>query len=169
MSSVGRLLGVALCVCTLLPGFAHAREQRDPLRLPTIVAGSAAAADWATTYYALKHFRLREVNPVLSPLQGTPGRMITLGAAMDVGMVSAWNLSLGGRHPRVAAAGLWAMSAFRAYLAVHNMRNTKKAERRRPLRPLAPTPLLPSSLGAAMTCAAPGSAPACVAEVRTAQ
>jgi hypothetical protein len=30
----------------------------------------------------------------------------------------------------MAAAGLWAMAAFRTYLAIHNMRNTTKAERR---------------------------------------
>ena len=165
MFRVGRILGLAVCLCVLLPGWAAAQEQGSALRVPTIAAGAAAAADWGTTYYALKHFRLREVNPLLSPMQHQPGKMVSMGAAMDVAMVSAWNLALGRGHPRVAAAGLWAMTAFRAYLAVHNLRNTRKAARR---LPATPTPLRPASLDAAMTCAALVIGPACVAEVRTA-
>jgi hypothetical protein len=149
-----------------VPGRAGAQDAGGGLRLPTIVAGAAAAADWGTTYYALKHFRLREVNPILSPMQHEPGRMISMGAAMDVGLVSAWNLSLGRNHERIAAAGLWAMTAFRAYLAVHNLRNTRKAARR---VPAVPTPLRPATLDAAMTCEALANGPACVAVVRTAQ
>jgi hypothetical protein len=30
----------------------------------------------------------------------------------------------------MAAAGLWTMTAFRAYLAIHNLRNQQKAARR---------------------------------------
>jgi hypothetical protein len=160
---------VALCVFVgALPSLAAAQDAgSSSLRLPTMAAGAAAAADWGTTYYALKHFRLREVNPLLSPMQDAPGRMISVGAAMDVGLVSIWNLTLGRDHERLAAAGLWAMTAFRAYLAVHNLRNTKKAARR---VPLVPTPLVrPATLDAAMTCEAPASGPACVAVVRTAQ
>ena len=46
---------------------------------------------------------------------------------MDVGAVTAWNLTVGKKKPRLAAAGLWAMTAFRAYLVVHNVRNIQKA------------------------------------------
>ena len=56
--------------------------------------------------------------------------MISLGAAMDVGAVTAWNMTMGRNHPKVAVAGLWAMTAFRAYLAMHNLRNEQKAGRR---------------------------------------
>jgi hypothetical protein len=171
MVRVGRILRIAaLGVCVvLLPGLAWAQDG-NALRVPTIAAGAAAAADWASTYYALKHFHVREVNPLLNPMQHEPGRMVTMGAVMDVGLVSAWNLTVGQKNERVAAVGLWAMTAFRAYLALHNMRNTKRAERRRPPTWNAgATPPPPASLDAAMTCATPAIGPACVAVVRTAQ
>lgn len=167
----GRILRIAaLGVCVaLLPGLASA-QNASGLRVPTIAASAAAAADWASTYYALKHFHVREVNPLLNPLQHEPAQMVTMGAVMDVGLVSAWNLTVGQKNERVAAAGLWAMTAFRAYLALHNMRNTKRAERRRPPVWNADATLpLPASLDAAMTCATPAIGPACVAVVRTAQ
>jgi hypothetical protein len=100
------------------------------LTLPTIVAGAAATGDWITTYHALKNYRLREANPLLRPFDDSPARVVWLGAAMDVGGVTAWNLAVGRQHPRLAASGLWAMSAFRAYLAVHNMRNEHRVPRR---------------------------------------
>ena len=171
MVRAGRILRIAaLGVClVLLPVVASAQDSGG-LRIPTIAVGAAAAADWASTYYALKHFHVREVNPLLNPIQHEPGRMVTMGAVMDVGLVSAWNLTVGQKNERVAAAGLWAMAAFRGYLALHNMRNTKRAERRRPPTWNADaTPLPPASLGAAMTCATPAIGPACVAVVRTAQ
>ena len=37
--------------------------------------------------------------------------------------------SRGNRSQR-KAAGLWGMAIFRSYLAIHNLRNTRKAERR---------------------------------------
>jgi hypothetical protein len=154
-------LAAAAVVAMLLPQPAAAQD-RSALRTPTIAASAAAAADWASTYYALKHFRVREMNPVLSPMQATPGPMISVGAVMDAGMVSAWNLSVGRKNERVAAAGLWAMTAFRAYLAIHNLRNTRKAERR--VRPADR-----ASRDAAATCAAPLSVQACEAAARTAQ
>ena len=120
----------ALVVVLCLPATAFAQEQQRSLRIPTIAAGAAAAADWASTYHALKHYRVYEQNPLLRPFQESPGPMVSLGAVMDVGAVSAWNMTVGRKNPHVAAAGLWAMTAFRAYLALHNMRNTQKAERR---------------------------------------
>ena len=44
--------------------------------------------------------------------------------------VSAWNLTVGRKNERVAVAGLWGMAAFRAYLAIHNLRNERQSERR---------------------------------------
>ena len=172
MARVGLILRIAaLGVCIgVLPSFAWAQQDGSSLRVPTIAVGAAAAADWASTYYALKHFNVREVNPILNPMQHEPGRMVTMGAAMDVGLVSAWNLTVGRKNERVAAAGLWAMTAFRAYLALHNMRNTKRAERRRaPVWNADATPRPPAIPDAVMTCAAPAIGPACVAVVRTAQ
>ena len=46
--------------------------------------------------------------------------------------MAAWNAWVGPRHPKVAAAGMWAMAGFRAYLVVHNLRNTQKALPRNP-------------------------------------
>jgi hypothetical protein len=95
-----------------------------------MAASAAAAADWASTYHALRFFQVRETNPVLHPLDGTPGRMVMFGAAIDAGAFSAWNLTVGREHPRVAVTGLWAMAAFRSYLALHNLRNEHRTTRR---------------------------------------
>jgi hypothetical protein len=100
------------------------------LKLPTIVASAAAAADWASTYHALKYYHVREINPVLRRFDDSPGRLISIGAVIDVGAMSLWNVTLGEKHPRAAAAGLWTMAAFRAYLAIHNFRNEQKAAHR---------------------------------------
>lgn len=125
---------VSLVAVLLLPAVASAQDifnqPRSNLRLPTIAASAAAAADWATTYHGLSNYHLREVNPILRPLDRKPGRMITVGAAIDAAAFSAWNVTVGQKHPKVAAAGLWGMAAFRTYLAIHNMRNMKKADRR---------------------------------------
>jgi hypothetical protein len=120
-------LTIALCVC-VAPSLASA--QSISLKPPTIAASAAAAADWATTYHALKYYKLREANPLLQPLSGSPGPLVSIGAAIDVGAVSAWNLSIGRSRPQAAAAGLWAMAAFRSYLAIHNLLNERKTQHR---------------------------------------
>jgi hypothetical protein len=114
-----------LCVC---PAVAAADD--NPLRVPSIVASAAAAADWASTYHALKFYKVQEVNPLLRPFQKSPSSMITLGGFIDAGSVTAWNLTVGRKNERVAVAGLWGMAAFRAYLAIHNLRNERQSERR---------------------------------------
>ena len=142
----------------LLPSLAQAQD--NGLRAPTIAASAAAAADWATTYYAVKYFSVREVNPLINKLEREPARMISVGAAIDAGLVTAWNVGVGRKNERIAMAGLWTMAAFRAYLAIHNLRNTRKAERRitQPDR---------ASLDASTNCAAPVISPACAAADRT--
>jgi hypothetical protein len=160
MFRVGRFGRIAsLCVLfALLPGLGFAQD--GPLRLPTIAAGAAAAADWGSTYYAVKFFRVREVNPFINRFERDPGRMVSLGAAMDAGIVSAWNLSMGRKHERIAITGLWAMTAFRTYLTIHNLRNTRRAARREE----APATLAgPATLDASENCGALASGPACVA------
>ena len=127
-----RLLAVTLVVF-LLPRLALAQEPSadiSRLKLPTMVASAAAAADWASTYHALKYYQVRETNPLLQSWQREPGKLVTVGAAIDAAAFSAWNVTVGRRHPRLAAAGLWAMAGFRAYLAINNMRNEQKAGRR---------------------------------------
>jgi hypothetical protein len=123
---IRRLIGAAFLVFL----FPAASSAQDNLRIPTIAASAAAAADWASTYHALKYYKVRETNPMLRPLDGSPASVVTLGALIDVGSVSVWNVAVGRRHERVAVAGLWAMTAFRAYLAMHNLRNERRAERR---------------------------------------
>lgn len=131
MLSRSNLILFVLVLAVVCPrdGFAQ-EEPRPGLRLPTTAFAAAAAADWATTYHGIKYFRLRESNPVLRTLDDTPGKMVLIGGAIDVASVMAWNYSVGRKHPRVAAAGLWTMTAFRAYLAIHNLRNQQKAARR---------------------------------------
>ena len=126
-SMVPRLAAALIIVC-LFPALAGAQESR--LKLPTIAASTAAAADWATTYHALKHYRVRETNPLLRSLDHSPSSLVSLGAAIDAGAFSVWNLTVGRKNERVAIAGLWAMTAFRTFLAIHNLRNTQRAERR---------------------------------------
>jgi hypothetical protein len=124
-----RRLAAGLLVVCLYSSIASAQENQS-LRLPTLVASAAAAADWATTYHALTNYHVREANPLLKPWNDSPGQLVGMGALMDVGGVTAWNLAMGSKHPKVAAAGLWAMAAFRGYLAVHNLRNERRAAHR---------------------------------------
>ena len=119
-----------LALVALVPSTAAAQESAGKLRIPTIAASAAATADWVSTYHALKYYKVREQNPMLRPFQNSPGSMVSLGGIIDVGSVSAWNLTVGRKNQRVAVAGLWAMTAFRTYLAIHNMRNMRVAERR---------------------------------------
>lgn len=119
-------IGIAAGLCWALPAAALAGD----LKAPTIAASIASAADWATTYHTLTHFKTRESNPLLRPIDHRPGAMVALGGAMDAGILSAWNLTVGRKHQKVAAAGLWALAAFRGYLAIHNLRNQATAARR---------------------------------------
>jgi len=123
-----RRLAAALFAVCLLPATASAEP--GSLRVPTIAASAAAAADWISTYHAVKHYKIRETNPLLTPFAGSPGQLVAAGALIDAAALTTWNLTVGRKKPRLAAAGLWAMTAFRAYLVVHNVRNTQKAARR---------------------------------------
>jgi hypothetical protein len=129
-SRVLRRLLAVLFMVSMYPAVAAAQESSGSLKIPTYAASVASAADWASTYHALKYYKVREVNPLLSPFQSSPGSLVTMGALIDVGAYSAWNLTVGRRSPKIAAAGLWGMAVFRSYLAIHNLRNTRKAERR---------------------------------------
>ncbi len=127
----------AVLVVSLLPGFpgpatASAQELRPNLKLPTTIASIAAAADWASTHHALSNYHVRETNFLLRGLTGSPTKLVIAGAAIDAASFTAWNKIIGPRHPRAAAAGMWAMAGFRAYLVIHNIRNEQKALRRAP-------------------------------------
>jgi hypothetical protein len=125
-----RLLAVLFMV-SMCPVVAAAQDgSQSSLKIPTYAASVASAADWASTYHALKYYKVREVNPLLGPFQSSPGTLVTMGAMMDAGAFSAWNLTVGRKSPKIAAAGLWGMAVFRTYLAIHNLRNERRAERR---------------------------------------
>jgi hypothetical protein len=124
-----------VCVCPAVGGIqtasaqalTPAQVQDRRLLVPTIAASAAAAADWFSTHHALSNYRVRETNPLLRPFEDRPGQLVTVGAIMDGVAFSAWNMTMGRKHPKVAAAGLWGMAAFRTFLAIHNMRNTRHA------------------------------------------
>lgn len=129
----GWRLVAAVFVVSLFTGLnntASAQELRPSLRIPTTIASVAAAADWASTYHAMSNYHVRETNIFLQPFQKSPGKLVLVGAAIDAASFTAWNKMIGPRHPRLAATGMWAMAGFRAFLVVHNMRNTQKALRR---------------------------------------
>ena len=128
ISRPGRRLVAALVLLCTFPALAAAQD--SGLRAPTIAASVAAAADWASTYHALKYYRVRESNPMLRPLDRSPGSLVTVGALVDMAAFSAWNVTMGRRNPRIAAAGLWGMAAFRTYITLHNLRNVQRSERR---------------------------------------
>ena len=123
-----RVLLIIVLLTTLVPAAAWAGE--PDLRLPTIAASAAAAADWASTYHALKNYQVREVNPLLRPFDSSPAKVVSLGAALDMAGISGWNMAMGRKHPTLAAAGLWAMAGFRTYLALHNLHNERLSARR---------------------------------------
>src|SRR6476646_447315 len=109
-----RVFAAALLVALICPPMATAQEpQRGRLYWPTIAAGSAATADWITTYHALKFYKVQEQNPLLKPLQSSPVRMVSLGGLIDVAGSGAWNFTVGPKHQKLATAGLWTMTAFR--------------------------------------------------------
>ena len=126
----------AVFVVSLLHGIAaskaSAQELRPSLRMPTTIASVAAAADWASTYHALTNYHVHETNVLLQPFQKSPGTLVAMGAAIDVGTFTAWNMVIGPRHPKVAVAGMWGMAAFRSFLVYHNLRNETRALRRTP-------------------------------------
>lgn len=127
-SRPGRRLLAALLIVYGFPTLAAA--QTGNLKLLTMAASTAAAADWASTYHALEHYQVRETNPLLRPFDASPGALVTVGALIDAGTFSAWNLTVGRSNPPLAAAGLWAMAAFRTYLVIHNLRTERRAARR---------------------------------------
>src|ERR671936_670804 len=98
--------------------------EQNRLRIPTVAVSAAAAGDLASTYYGLNRLGIRESSPLLQRWQDSRGKLVWMAAAIDVGSITAWNIAVGRNHPRVAVSGLWVMTAFRTYLAIHNLRTT---------------------------------------------
>ena len=120
---------LAACVVAAI-STASASAQDRRLRIPTIAAGAAAAADWASTYHSLTHYQVREANPLLHPWRDSPRDLVSVGALVDMAGIATWNLTVGRRNQRVAAAGLWTMAAFRTAIAIHNVRHRRTTPRR---------------------------------------
>jgi hypothetical protein len=41
--------------------------------------------------------------------------------------VIGWHYAVAKNHPKLGSAGLWAATAFRVYLAIHNIRNERRS------------------------------------------
>lgn len=112
------LVGVLLAIA------APSRADDVPtLRLPTMIFATAAAVDWTTTAVALNRGS-HENNPTVQWAQA-PGAMIAIGAAEDVLGAWLWTRAIGRRHPKLAAAGLYAAAAVRVSFAIHNLRSMR--------------------------------------------
>jgi hypothetical protein len=111
------LLGM-LCLLPSVPAFTQS------LTLPTLLFSGAAAADLATTYAGLSRDsdRLVETNPVLSVTRNRPMPTVALGAMLDLTGLWTWNHYVGRQHPKWAAAGLYAATAYRLWCARSNLR-----------------------------------------------
>jgi hypothetical protein len=111
------LLGM-LCLLPSIPAFTQT------MTLPTILFSGAAAADLATTYAGLSRDRVHliETNPLLSVTGNRPVPTVALGAALDLTGLWTWNHYVGRQHPKWAAAGLYAATAYRFWCARSNLR-----------------------------------------------
>jgi hypothetical protein len=118
------LLAACLVLACAVPAFAQSAEH--PLRIPTLVFVSSAAADWATTYTALSRGGYQERNPLWAAGGNRPGPTVAMGAAFDVIGVVAWNRLVGRRHPRWAAVGLYSAATFRLWCVGHNLKTLNR-------------------------------------------
>ena len=109
----------AALLCLVLPTDVAAQ---DRLHLPTVAFASAATADWMTTHENLKYFR--EANPVLRWLDHKPKMMIAVGSGLDVASYYGWR-ALTRKRPKLRAAGLYAATAVRTFIAIRNVRILK--------------------------------------------
>jgi hypothetical protein len=109
-----------LLLCLLLTTEAGAQ---DRTHLPTIAFASSATADWVTTHENMKYFR--EANPMLRWLDHKPKAMIAMGTGLDVASYYGWR-ALTRNRPKLRAAGLYAATAVRTFIAVRNVRILKQ-------------------------------------------
>jgi hypothetical protein len=114
----------------LLAAPAVGQDHPSLLRASTLVYAAVATSDASFTYYGLTHYRVGEMNPLVSPWEHRPAMMLGIGAGLDTGAVYAWNRIVGRQHPRIAAAGLYAVSAYRVYLCTRWTQVYQTAARR---------------------------------------
>jgi hypothetical protein len=105
---------LVLLVLLLLASSASAQS----LKLPLVVWTGAVTSDWASTAVALRRHQT-EINPTLR-WASSPSVLVAAGAVEDLaGLVLAEKL-LHQRHRKALVVGLYAVSAWRVFLAVHN-------------------------------------------------
>jgi hypothetical protein len=125
MTIKAAVLATSVAMAELCADRASAQPpEHTKLRIPTVAVSAAAAGDLASTYYGLNRLGIRESNPLLQRWQDSRRKLVWMAAAIDFGSISTWNIAVGRDHPRVAVSGLWVMTAFRTYLAIHNLRTT---------------------------------------------
>ena len=101
------------------------------LKIPATVWAISAAADQITTYQFTNRYRsvLHEENPLISGLDRHPALLVAAGSAIDAATGWASYELLGRKHPRLAKIAFYGAAAYRTYLAVHNIRMMRQAQR----------------------------------------
>ena len=101
------------------------------LKTPAMVWAAAVTADQATTYQFSSQYPgiLHEKNPFIQGLDRHPAWLVAAGTTIDAATGWAAYRFLGPRHPRLVRIVFYSAAAYRAYLAVHNMRMMQQAQR----------------------------------------
>jgi hypothetical protein len=99
--------------------------------MPALVWAAAVATDQATTYQFSSHYPniLHEQNPFIQGLDRHPIWLVAAGTAIDATTGWAVYRFLGRQHPRLAKVAFYSAAAYRTYLAIHNVRMMRRAER----------------------------------------
>lgn len=118
-------MGTVVCRAVVLLCFVSTTDAaaQERMHLPTVAFASSAAADWITTHENMKYFR--EANPMLRWLDHKPKAMIAVGSGLDVASYYGWR-ALTRNRPKLRAAGLYAATAVRTFIAVRNVRILKQ-------------------------------------------
>ncbi len=112
-----RMPACVLCLTALI----SAPTAGQSLKLPTSPFIATASGDWVTTFTFLSKHTAREGDPLLRFAHSRPVETVAAGAAMDAAGLYAWTRFAGRHHPKIAAAGLYAATAFRSYLILRGL------------------------------------------------
>lgn len=117
-----------LTVALLLPVTATAQESTR-LKLPTTVYLVAITADKATTLNCTLRPGCWEDNPMYrwADKSGGPLLQMTVSTGVDLVSIWAWNKTVGRKHPKLAALGLYSMAAIRATVAARNYARVRRS------------------------------------------
>ena len=117
-----------LLALVLLPATATAQES-PRLKLPTTVYLVAITADKATTLNCTLRPGCWEDNPMYRWADKSGGAPLQMAVSTGVDLVSiwAWNKTVGRKHPKLAAFGLYSMAAIRATVAARNYARVRRS------------------------------------------